>query len=191
MPAAAAEADEGERESDQRGAAGQAERGEKRPRQPASDAGNGQRAEQAEHRADDAGHEEDDKQEGQCIAGISAARGGVHRGGGQRFAANDLVERRHSGPQAAGKIALAETRRHLFGHNALGDGVGNGAFEPVADFDAHASVVLGDDDDHPVIDALAADFPGFGEADAKLLDAFRLGCWQQHDGNLRALVFFQ
>ena len=54
------------------------------------------------------------------------------------------------------------------------DRIGERAFEPVADFDAQAAIVCRDHEDGTVIDLLAPELPLLGDANRKLLDAFRL-----------------
>jgi hypothetical protein len=51
-------------------------------------------------------------------------------------------------------------RRHALVHDAAGNRVGDPSFEAIADLDAHAAIVLGDDDDQAVVRSLAADLPG-------------------------------
>src|SRR5262249_571438 len=48
------------------------------------------------------------------------------------------------------------------------------AFEAVADLDPHLAVVSRDEQKNPVVDALAAEFPGLGHADGILLEGFAL-----------------
>ena len=80
---------------------------------------------------------------------------------------------------AAGEIAALEFRRDVLVDDALGGGVGQRAFEAVADLDAQAAVVLGDDEQRAVVDLLAADLPGFRDPERELLD--RLGVRRRHD----------
>ena len=96
------------------------------------------------------------------IAEVHAARG--HR---QRLAVDDADHPVDAGRDAAGEIAGPEFRRDdLVDDPPRGD-VGERAFEAVADLDAQMPVVLGDDEDRAVVDLLAADLPGLGDADAR------------------------
>ena len=79
------------------------------------------------------------------------------------------------GIDAGGELALREQRRDGLADDAPRRDVGEHAFEAVADFDAHALVVLGDDEDRAVVLALLADLPRVGDADAVVVDRFRRG----------------
>ena len=65
---------------------------------------------------------------------------------------------------------------------------GSAPSKPVAHLDAHAPVVLRDEQDRAVVDALAAELPRVRDADAVLLDF--LGLRRRHDehGDLAALL---
>jgi hypothetical protein len=71
---------------------------------------------------------------------------------------------------AAAEIAGLELWRDVLVDDALGGGVGERAFEAVADLDAQAAIVLGDDEQRAVVDLLAADLPGFRDTQRELLD---------------------
>ena len=58
----------------------------------------------------------------------------------------------------------AKRRRDRVVDDAAGREVGHRAFERLRDLDAHAAVVLRDDDSSAVADVLAADLPGVGDA---------------------------
>ena len=75
-----------------------------------------------------------------------------------------------AGGNPAGEIAGLEFRRDDLVDDAFGGDVGQRAFEAVADLDAQLAVVLGDDEQRAVVDLLAADLPGFRDAERKLLD---------------------
>ncbi len=80
---------------------------------------------------------------------------------------------------ATGEIAALEFWRDVFVDDALGGGVGERAFEAVADLDPQAAIVLGDDEQRAVVDLLAADLPGFRDPQRELLD--RLAVGRRHD----------
>ena len=67
----------------------------------------------------------------------------------------------------------------------MADRVRDRTFQAVTNLDAHLAVVFRHDDDEAVVGALAADLPGFGKADAELLDGLGLGRRQQQHGDLR------
>src|SRR5690606_4141180 len=98
--------------------------------------------------------------------------------------------------QPARVAALPEARRDRLVDDAPRIRVGNRAFEPVAHLDAHAPVVLRDDDQHAVVDApavdlAAADLPLFGDADRVLLDRLGLRGRDDQDRDLRPLARFE
>jgi hypothetical protein len=55
-----------------------------------------------------------------------------------------------------------------------GDSVGEAAFEAVADLDPELPVLDDDDEDHTVVEALPADPPLLGQADADVLEVLAL-----------------
>src|SRR5690606_23503845 len=100
------------------------------------------------------------------------------------------------GLQPAGMVALPEARCDRLVDDASRIGIRDRAFEPVADLDAHASIVFRDDDQYAVVDRLAvdraaADLPRLGDADAVLLDRFRSGRRHDENGDLRTLALLQ
>ncbi len=112
---------------------------------------------------------------------------------GQRFAVDQAREIGHRAAQSVVVAALAKSRDDRLGDHALGERVRNRPLEPVADFDAHLAVVLGDQHEHAVVDRLpidlsAAEPPGFGDADRVLLDRLRRGRADHQDRDLRALA---
>ena len=88
----------------------------------------------------------------------------------QFLAVDDADHPVDTGGNAAGEIAGLEFRRDVLVDDALGGDVGERAFEAVADLDAQAAVVLGDDEQRAVVDLLAADLPGLRDPDRELLD---------------------
>src|SRR5690349_6550403 len=79
------------------------------------------------------------------------------------------------GPRAdaAVEVALLEARHDVVLDDPLSDRVGKDALEAVADFYMELAVVLGDDEEDAVVDALAAELPGLEHPHRVLLD--RLG----------------
>src|SRR5579863_3835239 len=89
-----------------------------------------------------------------------------------------LLERR---VDAAVEVPLAEVRRQGLIDDAVAQCIGQDPLEAVADFDARAPIVLGDEQDGPVIDLLAAELPLFGHADRVLGNVLGLcGRYHQH-----------
>ena len=83
-----------------------------------------------------------------------------------------------------GELTLLEVRRDRFADDPARRHVGQHALEAVADFDAHALVVLGDEEDRAVVLALLTDLPGLGDAQRVLLDRLRLGGRHDQDDEL-------
>ena len=98
------------------------------------------------------------------------------------------IKRVEPGVQAARVVVLIEPRHDGLGDDALRERVGNRAFEPVADLDAQAAIVVRDDEHDAVVDAAAADAPLLGHAQRVFLD--RLGRRRRHEqhGDLAALA---
>ncbi|ATB57425.1 hypothetical protein CKU38_00893 [Xanthomonas citri pv. fuscans] len=92
---------------------------------------------------------------------------------------------------AASVIALTEARRQILLDDAVGSDVRNGAFQAVTWLDADATVVLGHQQQHAVVHALAADLPLVEHALGVLLDRFRLRGRHDQDLQLRALALLQ
>ena len=92
---------------------------------------------------------------------------------------------------AAGVVAGAEFRHQVFLDDAVGDRVGDRAFQPIAGLDAHATVVLGDDQQHAVVDALAPELALLERAHRVLLDVFGLRRRHHQHLQLAALALLQ
>ena len=89
------------------------------------------------------------------------------------------------------EIAGAEFRRDVFADDACAGDIRNRALKAAADFDAHAMVVLGDNQDHAVVGALAPELPCVADADAVLRDILRLGGRHDQHAYLRTLALFE
>jgi hypothetical protein len=89
------------------------------------------------------------------------------------------------------EIAFLETGADDFGNDTLGHRIRHRAFQAAADLDAQLAVVLRDQDEDAVVDALAAKLPGLGDADRIGFDGFRLRGGDQQDGNLAAAAFLE
>ncbi|AZK87660.1 hypothetical protein BO993_12150 [Xanthomonas oryzae pv. oryzae] len=100
-------------------------------------------------------------------------------------------QRRGCGTDAAGVIALTEAWRQILLDDAVRRDVGNGTFQAVTRLDAHAAVVLGHQQQHAVVHALAADLPLVEHALGVLLDRFGLRGRHDQDLQLRALALLQ
>ena len=109
-------------------------------------------------------------------------------GRGQRFAchhAGDLVDSRID---AAVIVLLRKTRPDGFGDDAIGDRIGQGALQAVADLDAHAAVVLRNDQQHAVVDVRSTNAPLLNDPDRVLLDLLRLRRRYDQHRQLRTLL---
>src|SRR5690348_898183 len=89
---------------------------------------------------------------------------------GQSLAFDRLHQRIDARRDPAVEIAHAEAWRDHFALDSLRDGVGDRAFEAVADFDPQPAVSFRHQEDHAVVDSRAAYLPGVGDADRILLD---------------------
>ena len=72
--------------------------------------------------------------------------------------------------------------------DAVGDGVRQRSLETGAHLDTHAPVILGDQQDDAVLDALAPELPCVGDPDAELLDFLGLGRGHDQHRDLAALL---
>ena len=68
------------------------------------------------------------------------------------------------------KVSGPKARGNHFPDNATGDGIRHHSFETVPDLDAKFSIVASDEEDGTVIEAFLADFPGLGDANAKVFE---------------------
>src|SRR6188508_445906 len=109
------------------------------------------------------------RQAGDVLCGCAARR---RR---QRFPVDDAHHPVHGGGDPAVEIAAPELRYDILVDDAVGDRVGQCAFEPVADFDPDLAVLQGDEEQRAVIDALPAELPGLRHAKRVLLDCLRFG----------------
>src|SRR3990167_5312842 len=109
----------------------------------------------------------------------------------QRFALNHAENAVHTGQQAIMETTLPELRQDDFLDDALGDGVGQRAFQAVANLDAQRAVVLRYQQQGAVVHALAPQFPLLGHTDGILLDGFRLGGRHDQHGDLAAFLPFE
>ena len=92
---------------------------------------------------------------------------------------------------AAVVVPQFEVRGYRLGNDAVGDGVGQRTLETIAHLDAHAPVVLGDDQVGPIVHPLAAQLPCVLDADAELLDVLGLRGGQHQHRDLTALLGLQ
>ena len=89
------------------------------------------------------------------------------------------------------EVVRQKMRRDHLANDALRHHVGNRALQPVADLDAQALVILGNDQDDAVIGPGATDFPLFGNADRILLYGFRLSAGQHQHRDLAAFPLLE
>jgi len=96
-----------------------------------------------------------------------------------------------SGTDGGVVLTLAQQRHHGVFDDAIGRRVGEHALQTVAVLDAQLVIVLGEDQQRTVIDLLAPELPGVGDADRILLDLFRMRRRHQQHRDLRALARFE
>src|SRR6185312_9032622 len=149
-----------------------------------------QRMRPAQHAAqEDRGEQRDHQHALQPEAAILARRP-FHRWR-QWLAVNQLGQRADGVVDAAEIVARAELRRDVLADDARVGGVGDRALQAITDLDAHAPVVLGDEQQDAVIGALAADLVGFGDRQRVLLDRLLAGAAHHQHHQLRTLGLFQ
>src|SRR6185312_11651804 len=95
------------------------------------------------------------------------------------------------GRDATSEIARLELRCDVLVDDALGGGIGQGTFEAIADLDAQAAVVLGDDEQRAVVNLLAADLPGLRDPERVLLDGLAVGRRYDQHRDLAAFSRFE
>ena len=107
---------------------------------------------------------------------------------GQRLAVDDGDHLLDPGLDASVVVSQLEVRGNRLIDDPVRGRIGQRALESVADFDAHAAVILRDQEDRTVVHALAAELPLICHPDAVLLDllGMRRGHDEHHD--LAALV---
>ena len=86
---------------------------------------------------------------------------------------------------------MRQMRHDVFADDAFRGRVIERAFQAVTDLDAQLAIVFGNNQQHTVINALAADFPLLDHAHRVFLDGFRLHGRHHQYGNLDALLFFK
>ena len=102
------------------------------------------------------------------------------------FLGNSELNLVDTGVNALRKLALFEERRNGFADDAFGLNVRQRALPAVADFDAELFLLHRNDKDSACVGALFADLPGFSDANAVLINRFRLGCFDDEHGKLPA-----
>src|SRR5689334_12280844 len=106
---------------------------------------------------------------------------------GQTLALDRLHQRIDARRDPAVEIPHAEVRRDRVALDAVRDGVGDRAFEAVADFDPQPAVGFRYYEDHAVLDARATYLPGVGNADRVLLDGLGRSRRDDQHSDLAAL----
>ncbi|QNG71000.1 hypothetical protein NIPOLPBK_04260 [Stenotrophomonas maltophilia] len=109
----------------------------------------------------------------------------------QRFPVDQLDQHRRGVGDATGVVAAAEARHQVFLDDPVGDGIGNRSLQTITGFNAHAPVVLGHHQQHPVVHALAADLPLVEDPRGVLRDVFRLGRGYHQHLQLAALALLK
>ncbi len=105
----------------------------------------------------------------------------------QRLALDRLQDGIHAVVDASREIARAEPRRDALGDDPLRERVGEDALHAAPRLDAHAALLLRDDEEDAVVDARAAELPLVGDARGEFLDGLRADGRHEEHGHLRAL----
>ena len=85
------------------------------------------------------------------------------------------------------KIPSQEFRRDESVHDTVRDRIRKHALEAATHFDAHLAVVLRHQDEHAIVDALAAELPLVDDADRILLEGFVAGRGHDQHRDLTSL----
>jgi len=92
---------------------------------------------------------------------------------------------------AGGKIAGTEGRHHIVFDDQLGVQVGQRAFQPVADLDAHLAVVLGHQQKHAIVFAALAELPETEQPVGIGLDLFAIEAGYGRHDDLVGTLFLE
>lgn len=79
----------------------------------------------------------------------------------------------------------------MFVDNSIAHGVGKSPFQTVTHFDAQRSVVFCNEKQDAVVNAFSPQFPLVRHSNCELFDALRLGCGNNQNGHLGALLFLK
>ena len=112
----------------------------------------------------------------------------AHGGRRQLLAFHHAHHAIEPGADAAVEVARLEARHDVVFDHALRHRVGHHALEDIAGLDLQLAVVLGDDEEDRVVDALAAELPRFLDAHRVLLDRLRLRRGNHQHDELRAFA---
>ena len=108
-------------------------------------------------------------------------------GGRQGLPFDELHHLLEAGVDAAVVIALAEGGPDGLRDDAVAHGIGQDTLETIADLDAHAVIVPGNDQQRAVIHLVPAELPLIDHPDRVLLDLLRFGRRHEQQRELRAL----
>src|SRR6185295_6055337 len=191
--AAAAAANEGDEESDDRRDRADRERAQNDPRgeahNAADDAGAGQAAEdRAQHSAQ---KEDEDQAEEQHVAAGPVRRLPLRPRRRELLAFDEPHHAIGAGTNPAVEVALLEAGSDVLLDDAPHDGIGQDAFDAAPGDDPDAPVLFCHQEQHAVVDALAAELPGIEDAHAVLDRRLRLDGRHQQDGDLAAFARFE
>ncbi len=109
----------------------------------------------------------------------------------RRIALHAAAHRLEAGEQAIGVAILAESRLIDVDDDAFAECVGERAFQPVADFDAHLALVGRDHDEQAVVLVGPAEAPLFEGLERRVLDAVALQAAGDEDGGPDAVLAAQ
>ena len=106
----------------------------------------------------------------------TASKAVVCRGlcrGWQCFAVDDVEDGFDARDNARVELARLEQRRDGIADDAFRDCIRQRAFQPIADFYAHAAIFHCDQQQHAIVDLGASELPFVNDANAVLLDVLR------------------
>src|SRR3546814_10969614 len=95
------------------------------------------------------------------------ARAVMFRRRRQSLAIDDAEQLVDTSIQATGIITRLEERHDRLVDDAIGDRIGDHTCKTIADFDADPAVIACNEHEDAVVDALAAELPGVGDASSE------------------------
>ncbi len=138
-----------------------------------------------------AGHQHDDEKQRQQVRNFQTVAGRALGRGRQGFAIDQPDDLLDAGGDAAVKITLAQARRDQLADDPFAEGIVQHPFEPIAHLDAQGPVILGDDQQHAVVDLLPSQLPLLHHPHRVLLDRLGLGGGDQQQRDLAPLALFE
>lgn len=120
-----------------------------------------------------------------------AAGLGVRWRSGQLLFLNNRLDRPHAGQDPVAVFPILEERRKLFPDDLAGKAIRQSAFQSIADFDAHLSVVRRDQNQDAVILPFFANAPFLEKLDRDAFDAIAIQRRQRDDSQFMRRGLFK